>query len=198
MPARLRRLTGGDPVQLARLRRFGEDIRSFFKLNAWIGAIAAALDTVFLLVIGVDFALLWGLLAFLLSFIRNIGFIMSMVPPALLALLQFGWREALLVIVAYSAINLLIDYVLRPRILGRDLDMSQIVTYLSVVVWGLLLGATGALLAVPLTLIVKVIVEMASGSTRISALIVEEVPEEAVAEIPVAADDAPSPEASPA
>jgi predicted PurR-regulated permease PerM len=76
--------------------------------------------------------------------------------------------------------------------------MSQIVTYLSVVVWGLLLGATGALLAVPLTLIVKVIVEMASGSTRISALIVEEVPEEAVAEIPVAADDAPSPEASPA
>jgi AI-2 transport protein TqsA len=76
--------------------------------------------------------------------------------------------------------------------------MSQIVTYLSVAVWGLLLGATGALLAVPLTLIVKLIVEMASGSTRISALIVEEVPDENVAETPVTAEDAPGPEASPA
>jgi predicted PurR-regulated permease PerM len=193
MPARLRRLTGGDPLQLERLRRFGEDMRSFFRLNAWIGAIAAALDTVFLLVIGVDFALLWGLLAFLLSFIPNIGFIMSMVPPALLALLQFGWWEALLVIIAYCAINLLIDYVLRPRILGRDLDMSQIVTYLSVVVWGLLLGPTGALLAVPLTLIVKLLVEMTTGSTRISALIVEDVPDHAIDEVPALAADAPGP-----
>jgi predicted PurR-regulated permease PerM len=193
MPARLRHLTGGNPIQLERLRRFGEDMKSFFMLNAGMGAIAAAIDTVVLLVIGVDFALLWGLLSFLLSFIPNIGFMMSMIPPALMALIQFGWREAALVIVAYCVINMVVDYVLRPRIIGKDLNMSQIVTFLSVVVWGALLGPTGALLAVPLTLISKLILEMATGSTQMSALIVEELPADPDAEPSVIVEDAAAP-----
>ena len=184
MPARLRHLTGGHPEQLDRLRRFADDMRSFFKLNAVMGAIAAIADTVVLLAIGVDFALFWGLLSFLLSFIPNIGFILSMLPPAILALIQFGWEAAALVILAYCAINLLFDYVLRPRIIGKDLNMSQAVTFLSVLLWGLLLGPTGALLSVPLTLIVKLILEMASGSTRMSAMLVEELPCEPGGDMP--------------
>jgi len=184
MPARLRRLTSGDPAVLEQLRRFGDDMRSFFKLNAVMGAVAALADVVVLLALGVDFALLWGLLAFLLSFIPNIGFIISMVAPALMALIQFGPREALLVIVAYSAINLLFDYVLRPRIIGKDLNQSQILTFVAVIVWGVLLGPTGALLSVPLTLITKLILELATGTTRYSALIVEDIPVETPGEAP--------------
>jgi AI-2 transport protein TqsA len=149
-----------------------------------MGAVAALADVVVLLALGVDFALLWGLLAFLLSFIPNIGFIISMVAPALMALIQFGPREALLVIVAYSAINLLFDYVLRPRIIGKDLNQSQILTFVAVIVWGVLLGPTGALLSVPLTLITKLILELATGTTRYSALIVEDIPVETPGEAP--------------
>jgi AI-2 transport protein TqsA len=178
MPARLRHMTSGDPVVLERLRRFGDDMRSFFKMNAFIGAIAAILDVIVLFWIGVDFVLLWGLLSFLMSFIPNIGFIISMVAPALLALIQFGPWEAFMVIVAYCVINLLIDYVLRPRLIGRDLNQSQIVTFLAVMLWGVLLGPTGALLSVPLTLITKLLLEVATGTTRYSALIVEEIPTE--------------------
>jgi predicted PurR-regulated permease PerM len=178
MPARLRNMTGGNPVVLDLLRRFGEDMRSFFKMNAFVGAIAAILDVIVLLFMGVDFVLLWGLLSFLMSFIPNIGFIISMIAPALMALIQFGPWEALMVIVAYCAINLVIDYVLRPRLIGRDINQSQIVTFLGVMLWGALLGPTGALLSVPLTLILKLLLEVATGTPRYSALIVEEIPTE--------------------
>jgi AI-2E family transporter len=141
----------------------------------------------------VDFALLWGLLSFLLSFVPNIGFIVSMIPPALLALLEFGPESAALVILAYCVINLLVDYALRPRIIGRDVDISQSVTFLGVIVWGLILGPVGALLSVPLTLIVRLLLEMASGTTRYSALIVEELPVEVDGEAPAVAADPPAP-----
>jgi predicted PurR-regulated permease PerM len=198
MPARLRHMTRADPVVLDLLRRFGDDMRSFFKMNAFIGAIAAILDVIVLFWMGVDFVLLWGLLAFLMSFIPNIGFIISMVAPALLALIQFGPWEALMVIVAYCVINVLIDYVLRPRLIGRDLNQSQIVAFLAVMLWGALLGPTGALLSVPLTLILKLLLEISTGTTRYSALIVEEIPtEEANGTMPLVVDapvaDTPAP-----
>ena len=194
MPARLRHMTRGDSVVLDLLRRFGDDMRSFFKMNAFIGAIAAILDVIVLFFLGVDFVLLWGLLAFLMSFIPNIGFIISMVAPALLALIQFGPWEALMVIVAYCVINVLIDYVLRPRLIGRDLNQSQIVAFLAVMLWGALLGPTGALLSVPLTLIAKLLLEISTGTTRYSALIVEEIPTETNGAMPMVVADTPTTE----
>jgi predicted PurR-regulated permease PerM len=127
-----------------------------------------------------------------MSFIPNIGFIISMIAPALLALIQFGPWEAFMVIVAYCVINLLIDYVLRPRLIGRDLNQSQIVTFLAVMLWGVLLGPTGALLSVPLTLITKLLLEVATGTTRYSALIVEELPDESDGKVQIVTDT-PSP-----
>jgi predicted PurR-regulated permease PerM len=178
VPARLRRLTGGDPYLLELLRQFGADMRSFFTLNAGIGAIAAVADVVVLFALGVDFALFFGLVAFVLSFIPNIGFIISMLAPAALALIQYGPLEALQVILAYCVINMLVDYVLRPRMIGKDLNMSQIVAFLAVIIWGALLGPTGALLCIPLTLIAKLLLEMATRTTRYSSLIVEDLPAE--------------------
>jgi len=108
-----------------------------------------------------------------------------------MALIQYGPREAVLVIIAYSVINLLFDYVLRPRIIGKDLNQSQILTFVAVIVWGVLLGPTGALLSVPLTLITKLILEMATGTAQYSALIVEELPLTIEGEVPVIDGEAP-------
>jgi hypothetical protein len=116
-----------------------------------------------------------------------------MMAPALLALIQYGPREAIEVIIAYCVINVIIDYVLRPRLIGKDINQSQILTFLAVMLWGALLGPTGALLSVPLTLIAKLILEVATGTARYSALIVEELPIVDEGEAPGMMDDRPMP-----
>ena len=108
-----------------------------------------------MIVIGVDFAILWGFLAFLFSFIPNIGFILSVIPPAVLALIQFGWVQCVIVVVLYVLINTVVDNVVKPRYLGKEFNMSILVVFLSLLFWGWLLGAIGAILGVPLTMIGK-------------------------------------------
>ncbi|MEW6144490.1 MAG: AI-2E family transporter [Thermodesulfobacteriota bacterium] len=142
--------------------RFGdisEDLKKYVTINAIAGLIAAVADFVLLLIIGVDFAVLWGFLAFLFSFIPNIGFVLSVVPPALLALLEFGWGHCILVVVGYVVFNSIIDNVIKPRFLGKEFKMSILVVFLSLLFWGWLMGAIGAILGVPLTMAVKRIVD---------------------------------------
>jgi hypothetical protein len=129
-------------------------LRTFVAARAFLGAIAAILDVILLLVLGVPAALLWGLLSFLLSFIPNVGFVVSLIPPTILALLIGGPTLALAVIVGYTVINLAIDYVVQPRFIGGSVDISPVIVTVSIVFWAGVLGGAGALLAVPLTLIV--------------------------------------------
>lgn len=142
--------------------RFGDisdDLKKYVSINAIAGLMAALADFVLLLALGVDFAVLWGFLAFLFSFIPNIGFILSVLPPALLALLEFGWGHCVLVVVGYVIFNSIIDNVIKPRFLGKEFKMSILVVFLSLLFWGWLLGAIGAILGVPLTMAAKRIVE---------------------------------------
>jgi predicted PurR-regulated permease PerM len=78
-----------------------------------------------------------------------------MIPPALLALLEFGWPAALLVVIAYVLINSAMDDVIKPRIMGEGLDLAPIIVFISVIFWGLILGPLGGILAVPATLAFK-------------------------------------------
>ncbi len=135
------------------------DLKKYVSINALTGLMAATADFLLLLVIGIDFAILWGFLAFLFSFIPNIGFILSLVPPAVLALIQFGWVHCIIVIVFYLVINTIVDNVIKPRFLGKEFNMSILVVFLSLLFWGWLLGAIGAILGVPLTMIGKRIFE---------------------------------------
>lgn len=105
---------------------------------------------------GLDLPLLWGLIAFLLNYIPTIGSIVAAIPAVLLALLQLGLGGAIAVASGYVAVNFAIGNFLEPRLLGRALGMSPLVVFLSVVVWGWLLGPIGALLSVPLTMMVKI------------------------------------------
>lgn len=139
----------------ARFLAFSETIRGYMGVRAVLGLIAAVLDYILLETMGVDYALLWGVLSFLLSFVPNIGFTLSLVPPTLLALVEKGWPEALIVLVGYQVINNVIDNVIGPRFVGREMKISALLSFLSVIFWAWVLGATGAILAVPLTVLIR-------------------------------------------
>jgi predicted PurR-regulated permease PerM len=147
----------GSPMP-QRVIDFNKDIRSYFILSAWLGFLAAALETVFLLLLGVDFALLWGVLSFLFSFVPYIGFIVSFVPPMLFALLEFGLGKMIAVVVGYVVINTVVDNILTPRVMARGLNLSPVVVVLSVLFWSWVMGPLGAVLSVPMTLMVKELV----------------------------------------
>lgn len=151
-PQKLNEALSSSPAAMQRFTEFGDSIRSYVGLNAIFGLIAAVLDTILLLSLGVDFAILWGVLSFLLSFIPNIGFIIALTPPTLLALVQFGFGRAITVLAGYVVINFLVDNVIKPRFVGSRLDLSPLVVVLSLLFWGWLLGPMGALVAVPLSI----------------------------------------------
>lgn len=115
------------------------------------------LDTVFLLVLGVPLAFLWGILAAACNFIPYVGFIIGAVPPALLALLDQGWQSMLLAIAVYLILNSIITTILPARFVGNAVGMSMTVTMASVAFWSWVLGRLGAVLAIPLSLLVKAI-----------------------------------------
>ena len=115
--------------------------------------------------IGLDFAILWGFLAFALNFIPNIGSIIAAVPAVLLSLVQLGTTETLGVILLYLTVNTLIGNFLEPRYMGQRVGLSTLVVFLSLVFWGWLLGLVGMLLSVPLTMTVK-FASQASDETR--------------------------------
>ena len=132
----------------------------------------AIIDTLLLYLLGVPGALLWGLLAFITNYIPNIGFVLGLIPPAVLALLEGGPGLMLAVIASYSVINVVIQSVIQPKMVGDAVGLSASVTFLSLVVWAWILGPLGAVLAVPLSLLVRaVFVDVDPGTRWIGGLI---------------------------
>lgn len=155
MPRKLASLTRTDDPDLMHILALNHSLRKYMIVNAGVGAMAAVLNTALLMVMGVEFAVLWGILSFFFSFVPNVGFLISFIPPALMALIQFGPREALIVVVAYIVINFLVDNVIKPKFIQEEVNISATVTFLSLIVWGWVLGPIGAILAVPMTIILQ-------------------------------------------
>ena len=115
----------------------------------------AAVDLVALVIIGVPLAFAWAVLAFVTNYIPNVGFLLGVIPPALIALLEGGVGPALAVVVSYSVINVVIQSIIQPRITGNAVGITATVAFVSLIFWAYLLGPLGALLAVPATMFVK-------------------------------------------
>jgi len=145
------------------LAHYGQDIQQYISITAQTGAIGAVANLVVLLALRVDFPFLWCFLFFLLHFIPNIGFILSMIPPAFVALLEFGWQRALLVMAGFIVTQILCDYVVQPLLMKRGLHISFLQITLSLIIWGFLLGPVGAILAIPLTMASKRFIDNLSG-----------------------------------
>ena len=154
MMDRLRASVPEDNPRVARLAVFGQNVVRQFGLRAVVNLVTGAGVTLLLLVLGVDFPLLWGILTFFLSFVPYIGLFIALTPAVVLALAESGLSRALLVIVGVVVINVLAENVLSPMMMGRGLNLSPTVVFLSFILWAWVLGGPGAFLAVPITMFV--------------------------------------------
>jgi predicted PurR-regulated permease PerM len=167
--SRLLRATSADIV--GRYDALATELVVYVKVRAVLGGAAAIADTILLLVLGVPYAILWGVVSFLFSFVPNIGFIIALIPPTLLALFDGGIGPAIGVVAGYVAINLAFDYVLQPRMLSISLDLSPVVTIVSILAWTVIIGPMGALLAVPLTIAMRAVLMPFPGARWFVALL---------------------------
>ncbi|NUR85674.1 MAG: AI-2E family transporter [Nonomuraea sp.] len=158
-------LTATRPHLVGALRQFARDTCRYLVVSTIFGLVVAALDTVALAVLGVPLPLLWGLLSFITNYIPNVGFVIGLAPPAVLALLDSGVATMAGVIVAYCVLNFLIQSVIQPRFVGRSAGLSTTVTILSLLVWTWTLGALGAILAVPLSSFARAVLLDADPAT---------------------------------
>ena len=138
-----------------KLLYYGKDVQRFIAISAQTGAIIALANLVLLIALGIDFPVLWCVLYFLLQFIPSIGFLIAIVPPALLALLTFGWKRALFAIIGLVVTQMASDYILQPRLMKKSMHISLLEIMLALMIWGFLLGPMGAILGVPLNLALK-------------------------------------------
>lgn len=182
-PQKLVEAFSSSPEVIARFAHFSESIRSYVGLNAVFGLAAAFLDTMLLLSLGVDFAILWGVLSFLLSFLPNIGFIIALTPPTLLALIQFGFGRSIAVLAGYIVINFIVDNIVKPRFVGGRLDLSPLVVVISLLFWGWLLGPMGALAAVPLSIGARFLFESFEESRWLAYLMSDAGPKPVVIDV---------------
>ena len=142
--------------------RFGSvtrDVQRYLAIKTILSFTTGVAVGSWVAILGVDFALVWGLLAFLLNYIPNLGSIVAAVPPVLLAVLQLGVGPALLVLLGFVVVNVLIGNILEPHLMGRRLGLSTLVVFLSLVFWGWIWGPVGMFLSVPLTMIAKILLE---------------------------------------
>jgi predicted PurR-regulated permease PerM len=119
----------------------------------------------------VDFALLWGILAWFLGYIPSIGFWLALIPPVILAWAQYGVTTALIVFAGYVLINGSVQNILQPRMMGERLQISPVVVFVSLFVWGWLLGGIGAILAVPLTMMILIVLDSFDGTRWLVVLV---------------------------
>jgi AI-2 transport protein TqsA len=137
------------------LAYYGSDARSYAAITAKTAGINALVNLAFLIVMGVDTPVVWASLYFFLDFIPTLGFIIALIPPTFVTLLMLGWKRALLVAGGLILTNLIVDNLITPIFMKHAVDVSFLEITLSLLCWGFLLGLTGAILAIPLTLALR-------------------------------------------
>jgi predicted PurR-regulated permease PerM len=168
LPEKVRQISA--PSRRVHLDKFVDGVRSYVVVTAWVNFLVGAVNTVLLLIMGIPYAALWGVLAFLFGFIPSVGFLLSLIGPALMALLESGPQAALIVIVAFIVINGGIQNIILPRRMGEGTDLSTAVVFGSLLFWGFVLGPVGAILSVPMTMIVRLALDSSDGTRGLSYL----------------------------
>lgn len=140
---------------LERATIFNRGVRSYFVVSATFGAIVAVIDGLALYWLGVPAAVVWAILAFVTNFIPNIGFVIGLIPPMLLAFVVGGWQLALAVLVVYCLVNVTLQVMVQPRFVSDAVNITLTLSFVSVVFWTFIIGPLGAILAVPMTLLTR-------------------------------------------
>jgi len=158
MPSKMLSYLDAENPFILRLRRYTALVRRYIGITTIVGVVTGALDTILFLAVGVDFALLWGIVAFLFTYIPTIGFWLAAIPPTIMAYLEFGFPTAILLFFGIVIINGFAGNIVQPKFMGVGLDLSFFTVFFSVILWSAILGSLGAILAIPMTLAFKVLV----------------------------------------
>lgn len=171
-PNALNALSSSHSRMVAALNGFAHNTRVYLVVSTVFGLVVAVLDTIVLAILGVPAAAAWGVLAFVTNYVPNIGFVIGLIPPAVLALLDGGpWKMAI-VIICYCLINFVLQSLIQPKIVGDAVGLSGTITMISLLFWAWVLGPLGALLAVPLSLLVRaVLVDADDRATWLKSLL---------------------------
>lgn len=170
-PIKLRTVLGDPKQKFPQFIKFANDMKRYMVIKTFMSLASGILVTVWLFILGVDYAILWGFLAFLLNYIPNIGSVVAAIPAVILAAVQLGFGSAVLVAAGYIVINFVEGNVIEPRLMGRKLGLSTLVVFLSLIFWGGLLGFVGAILAIPLTMTLKFAFESNENTRWIAVLL---------------------------
>jgi AI-2 transport protein TqsA len=170
-PAKLKRALGSKTQALDYYQSFSDSVQRYLLIKTLVSMGTGIIVGITLAWIGVDYAILWAVIAFLLNFIPNIGSIIAAVPPMLIALIQLGPMSSMLVVCLYLVTNVLFGNVIEPRFMGRSLGLSTLVVFVSLVFWGWIFGPVGMLLSIPLTMVVKIALENSQRNRWLAILL---------------------------
>ena len=175
IPAKLRTILGDQESSLKPFEKFVNNVKNYMAIKTMVSLFTGAVVAVFVFFMGLDYPLLWGLLAFALNYVPNIGSIIAAVPAVLLAVIQIGIAKAMIIAAGYVVLNLVMGSVIEPRFMGKSLGLSTLVVFLSLLFWGWVLGPVGMLLSVPLTITAKIALDSREESRWIAVLLGPEV-----------------------
>jgi AI-2 transport protein TqsA len=158
-PKKLRTVLKNPEMTLSAIEKFSQSAKRYLVIKTLISAATGLVIWLWLLILGVDYPLLWGMLSFLLNYVPNIGPLIAALPVALLALVQLGLGSALLTVLGFVVVHIVVGNLIEPKLMGKGLSLSTLVVFLSLVFWGWVLGPIGMILSVPMTSLVKIALE---------------------------------------
>lgn len=171
LPHKLKKILTKPDESISRFQAVFKNINKYIAIKTWISLGTGILVYILLLIIGVDYAILWAVLAFVLNFIPTIGSVIALIPPTLLTIIQLGFGEAAVVLVGYVVINTIMGNILEPKFMGKGLGLSTLVVFLSLIFWGWILGPIGMLLSVPLTITIKIVLDSSDETRWLSVML---------------------------
>jgi len=171
LPGKIKAAMKNNSGTFENLAGIADDVKKYLAMKTIISLVTGTLIAIWLTVLGVKYPIVWGLIAFLLNFVPNIGSIIAAVPACILAFLQLGGPTATLAALGYLFVNIVLGNLVEPRLMGQRLGLSTLVVFLSLVFWGWVLGPIGMLLSVPLTMTVKIALQSHPDTRKLAILL---------------------------
>jgi AI-2 transport protein TqsA len=184
LPTKLHAMAGGETTLPDSVQKIVTEIRRYMVLKTVISLMTGLVVGLWLAALGVKYAVMWGLLAFLLNFVPNIGSIIAAVPAVLMAFIQLGGERALAAAAGYLVVNVVVGSLIEPRVMGKGLGLSPLIVFASLIFWGWVLGPVGMLLSVPLTMAVKIALDSSDETRRLGILLGSGASAKAAARLP--------------
>ncbi len=171
LPKKLRVVLKNPERSLSTIEKFSQSAKRYLVIKTLISAAVGVVIWLWLLILGVDYPVLWGTLSFLLNYVPNIGSIIAALPVALLALVQLGLGSALLTVLGFVVVHIVLGNIIEPKLTGKGLSLSTLVVFLSLVFWGWVLGPIGMILSVPMTSLVTIALESYEGTRGLAFML---------------------------